>query len=92
MITQAPELWDGGWWYVVEAIPTEDGEGIGTGVGVPHAAFYGAVAGVTYAVVRTAEDFVATDVGVDVSEVITAAQIEGSLPIPSKPFARHGGR
>ena len=83
---QPPELADGGYWYVREAVvEIEDAPGWNFGVlPVGAAAWYAEINGTMYCVIRTAEPIV----GIETSTAVSVAAIVGS----AKPRARIGGQ
>jgi len=85
VIAQVPHLYDGGYWYLVEAdtsdvttIPVESG----------WCANYGTVNGTVYGIARLIEQSVLPQVSVTFEQVLSAAVAEGNIPASSKFFAR----
>jgi hypothetical protein len=89
VIAQVPELWDGGWWYIVAAEVSEEGTTVP--LESSWCANYGTVDGVVYGIVRKIDDAIVAVVDVTFAEVIAAAVAEGSLPETAKFYARLGG-
>lgn len=89
MITQVPELYDGGYWYAVKATMTDDAVSIPLEI---FAANYADIAGLKYAAVRLNEQMPMPIVDHSVSQIITACFDQGLIPQDNKFFARIEGR
>lgn len=83
---QVPEMADGGYWYVREAVPeADDAPGWNYGdIPVGAAAWYADINGVRYCAIRTVEPI--TDM--PTADAVTVAEIVGA----EKPRARIGGQ
>lgn len=83
---QPPELADGGYWYVLEAIAeNEDEPGWNFGkVPVGASAWYAEIGGIMYCVIRTKNPVA----GVDTTGAVSISQVLGG----AKPYARIGGQ
>lgn len=89
MIEQVPDLYDGGYWYVVSANPSGDGEGFTPGILFPHyTAWYGAA----HVLVRVTAPVSGVPVATIAPEEVIAGAVEaGALQENEKPFGRTGG-
>lgn len=82
------ELSDGGYWYVLEAVPhPDDGEGLSPGE-VPSGwcAWYREIDGTDYVVIRTPDPIEGVD---NISDILPAAVLSDQV---SRPRGRVGGR
>jgi len=77
-----PEIADGGYWYVVPAVPDTERGGLTPGEipGDGWCAWYGAVAGIDYAAVRTPKQSGFFQVaGVSLADVLTGSKPRGRI-------------
>lgn len=94
ILAQVAEMYDGGLWY---AVPADVEEEIGifsysAPINGPYCAQYADIAGTVYAVVRMAEGTTVPPSAVLVSQVISGAFTDGSIPDDLKFYARVGGK
>ena len=94
ILAQVPEYADAGLWYAAPA-DVEEGEGFfsySAPVSGSYCAQYADIGGTVYAVFRMVEGNTVPSSAVPVSQVISGAFAQGSIPDDLKFFARIGGK